>query len=637
MHWLAVTKTPIDWATMASIFGSPNAALRGHTIAWLLVSASAGLFGCGKGATPIPPPVITIAISGHVMGGQHAIQGAQVEVYAAGSTGNASAATALGDPVLTAADGSFSLTSSYPCVSATGPLYIVASGGTAGTASGSSNPALLLMAALGPCDRFTSASGLVVNEVTTVAAVWALAPFMESATNVGATATNARGITNSFLNAQLLASTSSGEAPALAANLSIETGKVYALADALNPCVVTGGAGCAALFASATPLTGVAPQNTLNAALNIVQHPGENVAAVFKSSAASPPFPTTLTQAPNDWTMSLTVTGGGLNAPASIAVDGSGNAWVANYVGVLSAFSPQGTPLSSAGYGVGTLSESYGLAIDPSSNLWVTNEETPSHSPTTGSVSAFLGANSATPGSLLNGSSYFYDVSIDFPRSVAADNNGNILIADYGNSSATIYSSAGKLLQSGVPAGAAALPVAISADESHGFWLANQGDNSVTHISSTGALLAHTACCDGASGIAIDPGGNAWVANYNNSSVSEVSSTGTILIDSDSSGGIADNNPNGIAIDAGGTVWVANFRGNNFSALAGNTEAVAAGSPLSPGAGYGLDARLVLPFGIAPDASGDIWISNFGGSSIVMFFGLGSPTATPVIAAPSAP
>lgn len=616
---------------------SPKAALRDDSIACVLLCASVGLFGCGDRAAPVPPAPITVAMAGHVMGGKSPIQMAQVQAYAAGSTGNASSAIALGDPVFTAADGSFSLASSYPCSSATGPIYIVASGGNAGLASGSSNPALLLMAALGSCEQLTSATGLIINEVTTVAAAWALAAFMDSATNVGATATNTRGITNAFLNAQLLASTTSGGAPTLAANLSIETGKLYALADALNPCVVTGGADCDVLFASATPATGTPPQNTLSAALNIVQHPGENVAAVFKCVAVSPPFPTNLTQPPNDWTMSLTVTGGGLNAPASIAIDALGNAWVASYVGVLSAFSPQGAPLSSIGYGVGVLSESYGLAIDSSNNLWVTNEETPSHAPTTGSVSAFLGAKSTTPGSLLGGSSYFYDASIDFPRAVAADTNGNILIADYGNSSATIYSSKGQLVQSGVPAGAAALPVAITADGSHGFWLANQGDNSVTHVSSSGALLAHAVCCDGASAIAIDPGGNVWVANYNNGSVSEVSSTGAIVVDSDSGGGIAGNNPNGIAIDAAQTVWVANFRGNNFSALAGNAAAVAAGTPLSPAMGYGLDARLVLPFGIAPDASGDIWISNFGGSSIVMFFGLSAPTATPVIAAPSAP
>ncbi len=323
--------------------------------------------------------------------------------------------------------------------------------------------------------------------------------------------------------------------------------------------------------------------------------------------------------------MSLTITGGGLNSPASLAVDASGNVWVANYPGILSAFSPQGTPLSTTGYGIGTLSESYGLAIDPSNNIWVTNEQTPNHSGTTGSISAFLGGTSATAGSLLSGTSYFSDASIDYPRAVAADTNGNILIADYGNSSATIYNSSGQLLQSGVASGAAALPVAITADTAHGLWLANQGDNSVTHVSSSGAVLAHTVCCDGASAIAVDSGGNAWVANYNNSSVSELSSNGAILIDSNSTGGIANNDPNGIAIDAAQNIWVANFRGNYLSELAGNTSTAAPGTALSPSTGYGLDANLILPFGIAPDASGDLWVSNFGGSSIAMFFGLAAP------------
>lgn len=623
---------------MAVISHIQRAGLHKAHIACLMLPMAGCLLGCGEGPASQSVVLSTIALSGHVLGGQQPIQSSQIQVYAVGRTGNRSAATPiLSDPVSTAADGSFSLTSSYQCASSAEPIYIVATGGNPGLAAGTSNDALVMMAILGPCGQLAASSGIVINEVTTVAAAWALAPFMVSAADIGSSATNVHGIANAFLNTQLLATTTTGKAPTLPANLSIESGKLYALADALNPCVLSSGSGCAALFAAATPLAGVAPQNTLSAALNIVQHPGENVSAVFDAIASSPPFPSTLTQPPNDWTMSLTVTGGGLNAPASLGIDASGNVWVANYVGVLSAFSPQGTPLSSTGYGVGTLSESYGLAIDPSNNVWVTNEETPDHSPTTGSVSSFLGAGSATAGSLLNGTSYFYDASIDFPRAVATDTNGNILIADYGNSSATIYNSAGQLVQSGVAAGEAALPVAIIADGSHGLWLANQGDNSVTHISSSGTLLAHTVCCDGASAIAVDTGGNAWVANYNNSSVSEVSSTGAVLIAADSSGGIAGNDPNGIAIDAAQTVWVANFRGSNFSELTGNSGTATAGAALSPSTGYGLDANLVLPFGVAPDASGDIWVTNFGGASVVMFFGLATPTAAPAIASPAAP
>ena len=624
---------------MAVMCSLRSTRLRGAPIACLLLAMVICLTGCG-GEAGNQASLVTITVSGRVLAGRQPLQSSQVQLYAAGKTGNGSAAAPiLSTAINTASDGSFTLTSGYQCASSTDPLYLVASGGNPGLASGTNNGALVvLMAVLGPCSQLTSISGVVINEVTTVAAAWALAPFMLSAQNVGSSATNGQGIANAFLDAQLLADTTTGEAATLPANLSIESGKLYALADVLDSCVVSDGTtGCAALFAAATPLDGATPQNTLNAALNVVQHPGENVEAVFDAMASTPPFPTMLTQPPNDWTMGLTVTGGGLNAPASLGIDSLGNIWVANYFGVLSTFSPQGTSLSSTGYGVGTLSESYGLAIDPSNNIWVTNEETPDHSPTTGSITAFLGAGSAAAGSLLNATSYFYDASIDYPRAVAADTNGNILIADYGNSSATIYNSSGQLVEGEVGSGNAALPVAIAADASHGIWLANQGDNSVTHISSGGVLLAHTVCCDGASAIATDEDGNAWVANYNDSSVSEISYSGVILVDADSNGGIAGNDPGGIAIDAGQNIWVANFRGNSISELAGNAGTTTVGAGLSPSSGYGLDVNLVLPFGIAPDASGNIWVTNFGNATLVMFFGLETPTSTPETASPVAP
>jgi sugar lactone lactonase YvrE len=573
------------------------------------------------------------------MGGKQPIQSSLIQLYAVGQTGNGSAAAPLlNDAVYSAADGSFSLTSIDQCGSSADQVYLAASGGNPGSAAETNNDALTMMAALGSCGQLNTAGGVVINEVTTVAAVWALAPFMVSTTNVGSSTTNGQGIANAFLNAHLLADASTGAAAALPSNLAIESGKLYALANALDPCVTSSGAAsCNALFSAATTPGASAPQNTLSAALNIIQHPGENVSAVFAAIASSPPFPMTLTQSPSDWTMSLTVSGGGLNEPASLGVDSGGNVWVANYAGVLSAFSAQGTPLSSTGYGASVLSESYGLAIDPNNNVWVTNEETPDHSPTTGSVTAFVGADSASVGSLLSATSYFYDASIDFPRAVAADTNGNILIADYGNSSATIYNSSGQLVEGGVGSGNAALPVAITADGSHGLWLANQGDNSVTHISSSGAVLAHIACCDGASAIAMDKNGNAWVANYNNSSVSEISSNGAIVLDADSDGGVANNNPSGLAIDAGQNIWVANFRGNTISELAGDAGTATAGTAISPPSGYGLDANLVLPFGIAPDDSGNVWVTNFGSNTLVMFFGLATPTATPEIALPEAP
>jgi sugar lactone lactonase YvrE len=80
-------------------------------------------------------------------------------------------------------------------------------------------------------------------------------------------------------------------------------------------------------------------------------------------------------------------TGGGIAQPAGLAIDGAGNVWVANFRGLTqnsslslselagSASSSPGQPISpTAGWGPdAALLEAYGIAIDPSGNVWVTN------------------------------------------------------------------------------------------------------------------------------------------------------------------------------------------------------------------------------------------------------------------------
>ena len=320
-----------------------------------------------------------MSIQGTVHGGQQPVGESSIQLYAAGKAGNGSSAmTLLKNAVTTKDDGTFNITGDYTCDAPDDQLYLVATGGNPGLTPKINNASLVLMTAFGSCVNLPTASYIIINEVTTAAAAWALAPFMKSATEIGASSTNAQGLASAFLNAQLLVDSSTGLSATLPSTLEVETGKLYALGDALAPCVnSTGTIGCNKLYAAATPSGGTAPGNTLNAALNIVQNPGQNVAAVFNLINAQAPFPTTLTKAPHDWTMSLTVTGGGLSSPSALGVDSYNNVWVANYSGSLSAFSPQGAPFPSAPYGVGILSEVYGLAVDFNDNIWVTNEESP--------------------------------------------------------------------------------------------------------------------------------------------------------------------------------------------------------------------------------------------------------------------
>jgi hypothetical protein len=630
------------------------------------------LSGCGMG--PVTQTTSgTLALHGIVHGGQQPVASSQIRLYSAGKTGNGSvprdmlSVTPTGggsavDYVLTDGNGNFNITGDYSCTASTDQVYIVASGGYPGP---SANPALVMVAALGPCGTLLShaaTTSVFIDEITTAAAAWALAPFTSASGQVGSSSTNTVGIANAFLDAQVLANSSTGQPATLLSTQTTETGKLYGLANILAGCVNSDGtAACGPLFSAATTPSGSVPTNTWVAALNIVTNPGYHVGPVFLATPTQPPYPSQMTQAPNDWTMTMTVSGGGIFSPTALGVDPSGEVWVADYYGGVTGYSPQGVPLPGTPYGVGTpqagdyapngegrgvLSEVYGLAVDTRGNVWATVEEQPYHGGTFGSVVAFAGASSGfTLGAELGQS---YDTSIDYPESMAPDNAGNIFIGNYAAGSVSVFNyNSGSFTdaKSGIgtysngSAGTtsdAAFPVSIAPDGLGGTWIGNN-DYTITHVDAFGNLY-RPRCCDDVDGMAADAQGNGWAANYYGSSISKVSpgsvsngvyTPGTVLLNQATGGGLA--YPAGIAIDSGQNVWVANYRGQSIS------EFSSSGTPLSPGTGYGLDTSMSLPFGVSPDASGNLWVTNFGSNTVTMFFGLATPTSTPVAPPETAP
>jgi hypothetical protein len=623
------------------------------------------VIGCGGGSTvtEVGGGGAPTTFQGQVLSGQQGVTGATVQIYAVGSAGNGSGATPmLTQTVTTDGTGMFSIAGDYTCgksgtgttIGGSNQVYVVATGGAVG-GNTNNNSALVMMTALGTCSNLSGASNIDIDEVTTAAAAWALAPFTTSVTSIGASSTNSLGIENAFLDAALLANPTTGVAATLATNLTVETGKLNALADALASCVnANDTTACSPLFAAALPSGGATPADTFTAALNIVKNPGQNVAAVYAVIPSSPPYATTLTQAPNDWTMSLTVTGGGLSDPTALGVDSLNNVWVANENGPLSAFGPQGAPLSATGFGAGDLDQSDGLAIDTSGNIWVTSYNATYNMP--GAVTEFYGANSTSSpiGTVvLSGGNPGFVDDISFPYAVAADTNGNIFVANSANSSATVLTSAGTVYTTpppnntfsgylGMSLGLNAFPNAIAVDADHGFWLPDN-DHSVSHISADGDLESNTVCCEASLGVATDAMGNVWIANYLGASFSEVGSDGTLRINSSAVGGL--NFPKLVAVDAGQNVWFANYviDGGSITGIAGNGGTITAGTALSPTTGvygvggFGLDVPLDEPWGIAPDRSGNVWVSNERGDNLVMFFGLATPTVTPLQPVPTAP
>jgi streptogramin lyase len=577
-----------------------------------------------------PGTVSGAALKGRVHGGQQPVSWASIHLYAAGAAGDGEGAVDLLAPKVVTTDGSgeFNISGDYVCPMATTQVYLVARGGDPGLGSGGSNPALVMMAALGNCGGLSNSTNIVVDEVTTVASAWALAQFMGAGAVVGATSTNAVGLANAFVVASNLANTSTGLAAGntLPSGAFMESAKLNTLADVLAACVNSdGGAACAPLFSAATTTQG-APTNTLDSALNIVQNPGNNVAAVFNAGGPQGPFQPTLGSAPNDWTMSITYSGGGLNLPGSVAIDSAGNVVVANYFGgAISKFSPNGVPAAANGIpGIG-LDESYGIAIDGSNNVWVANEQSVSgaNNHQDGSVSEFSPAGAELSGYGYTGGGVYY------PVAVAADSNGAIWVADYASSATTLLASDGSAISGASGYGASALPFtsAIAVDASHNAWFAVQGG--AARVTPAGAVTSFP-CCSDPAGVAIDLAGNVWIADYSASAVVELTSAGSVAHRTTLLGG--NGGPQGIAVDGAGNVWAANYYGNAVVELASATAAA-----VSPAQGYGLDAALSEPYGLAIDASGGLWLSNAGSDTLTEFVGLASPIRTPLLGPPVQP
>ncbi len=611
--------------------------------------------GCGGVTTNTgsAPPQGTVVLKGKMLGGQNPVTDAEIQLYATGSTGYGTGAKALLSPAVTTdSNGDFSVTSSeYTCPSSTAQTYLVATGGDPGL--GSNNPSIALMAPLGECSQLSSISYVVVNEITTVASVWALAPFLGSDAQVGTSSTNVQGLANALANVNNLVNTTTGTSPGTSTPTGavLPLAKIYTLADILASCInSTGSTACDTLFNAAEPPSGSPPTDTLGAALDIAQNPSNNVSTLFALAGPHPPFGPPLSAAPDDWTLALAFKGGGLDYPTSIAVDASGNVWAANYCGSnspcssVTELSPEGQPLSpSTGFTdtPDTLWENYGLAIDPYGNVWVTNQQTAGGGD--GNVSEM--SSSGQVGSA------FSVGGIYFPVAVASDTTGNIWVANQGDSTVSKLSNNGSAISGNNGWGAGQLegPSAVAIDANNFAWFANQSasSGSVTSISPNGSTVNMISSGgEQPSGIATDrigistdtSQGHVWIANYTSSSVSELqlNNSGTVTVVSNGYSGGGIKHPNGIAVDGSGNVWVANYGGNSLTELQGANGSIP-GNPLSPTTGLGVDANLSLPFGIALDSSGNVWVSNFGSSAITQFLGAAMPVKTPLLGPPQVP
>jgi hypothetical protein len=600
------------------------------------------------------------APNGSVYSGTDPISGAHVYLFAANNTGYGQASISLlnggitghsdsiGAYVLTGADGSFSISGDYTCNSGS-EVYLYSLGGDAGSGN---NPSAGLLAILGSCPgsgEFDSTSSIRVNEVSTIAAAYAFAGFATDATHVSSsnTALAQIGISNAFANAANLANGSTGTALTTtpAGNGTVPQAKINLLANILNGCV-NSGTTCKTLLSTATPIGSPTPSNptdTATVAINIAHNPGPNYYGTYCAlESVAAPFQPSLPCSQNisggnygyDFTIALNFTGGGIQEPQGIAIDGFGNAWAENNDATITKLSSAGAILSgTTGFTVSAPSGAYsrafvGIAVDDSGNAWIPYWVNYTQGRSVGVVEL---SNSGSALSSTEG--YPLPANSTLLGSIAMDSSGNAWVDSLLGYGIAEISSSGTLLSgssmgydfakfSSAPPVGSSTPIAC--DASGNAWVAGP-NNVITELSATGAVSSGTTGYTGGglvepTAIAVDGQGSVWVTNTDNS-VSKFSSSGVPYPGSCNGvfacgGGLSI--PNSIAIDGDGNAWISSTddgaQSSTGSIVAGSvTEISSSGIVISP---YGFAGGSVYsPTQIAIDESGNVWIANQGDTS----------------------
>ena len=295
----------------------------------LSVSSLLLIVGCAVEQGPGSSTHAAAGITGHVHGGQQPVAYSTVQLYTVGTAADGSAATPLlTQTSMSDANGNFSLSPGgiplYSCTNAT-QVYITATGGY--PSAGTANPDLAMMTALGPCSALTTGTFITINELTTVAAVSALAPYMSSSTAIGSGSSDAAALDAAFKLASEFVDPSAGTAPgtSVSPGLSVPVSEIDTLADVVAACINSPGgtagdtSACGQFFSLTTPDGKTPPTNTIDALLLLANNPTLNANSLFNMAVPGAPFQPTLSAAPPDFALNLLSTGALRISPSGLA------------------------------------------------------------------------------------------------------------------------------------------------------------------------------------------------------------------------------------------------------------------------------------------------------------------------------
>ena len=253
---------------------------------------------------------------------------------------------------------------------------------------------------------------------------------------------------------------------------------------------------------------------------------------------------------PGTWT---DITGnGGFNKPRGIAVDSSGNVYVADYSNNYIKKLVNGTTIWTDITGNGGFNKPWGVAVDSSGNVYVADSWN-------SKIKKLV--NGTTTWKDITGRNLFYDISD--PAGIAVDSTGNVYVVDYGD----YYNNHIKKLVNGTTTwkditgnGGFCFPDGLAIDSSGNVYVTD-GSGKIKKLASGGSTwtdITGNGDFKGPSGVTVDSLGNVYVADAQNNRIKKLEN-GTWT---DITGNGNFKNPSGIALDISGNVYVTDASNN---------------------------------------------------------------------------
>jgi hypothetical protein len=354
------------------------------------------------------------------------------------------------------------------------------------------------------------------------------------------------------------------------------------------------------------------------------------------------------------------------NYPFGLAVDVVGNLYVADHGNsTIRKVTSGGTVTTLAGSaGLNGTTDGQGtaarfdhpsaVALDGAGNVYVidTSNQTVRKISLNGSVSTLAGS----PGAVGRTDGAGTAAKFFYPGGIAVTGAGTVYVADTGNHTLRVVTSAGVVTTlagaTGLPGiadgvGGEALfsyPYGITMDASGNLYIADHDNNTIRRMNTAGGVttlagaakisgsadgVGGAARFNGPAGVAVDGSGNIYVADAGNTSIRKVTANGTVTTFAGVSGvaGSADgvgagarfNAPQGLAVDAAGNVYVADTNNSTVRKItpAGVVTTLAGVAGQTGTAdGPGGSARFNGPYAVAVDASGNVYVADFFNATI---------------------